>query len=182
MADRLCLKIQKQDLTNSFLVASYAKWLASQSGCDDGIAFTAGLINNLGTILISLGQPKEAIKIAQLIDEEHSRASLENMLLGYTSQEVSAELCRLWKFSDELITPISQCEAPLLSQPVSKISCVIFIAKYLSTCKQSDTKPSVILEEMPADIIKHLGLSATFFEKNIDEILNLESGLEAILD
>jgi len=167
---------------NSFHTASYAKWLASKTACDDDIAFTAGLINNLGIILIHLGQPKEAMKITQLIDKGHARAFVENMLLGYTSQEVSAELCRLWNFSDQLITPISQCEAPLLADQVSKSGCVVFVARYLSACKQSGTEQNIILEKMPTEVIEHLGLSAAFFEENIDELLSLESGLEAILD
>ena len=166
---------------DGFRTASYAKWLASKSACDEDIAFTAGLLNNLGTILIYLGQRDEAVKIEQLIAEGHERLFVEKMRLGFSSQDVSAELCGLWQFSEELIVPIAQCAEPLLADSVSKLACVLNIAKYLSACKQGCKDNDEILQGLSLDISSELGLSATFFDENIGEILGLESELEGML-
>jgi HD-like signal output (HDOD) protein len=167
---------------NSFSTASYAKWLASESGCNVDIAFTAGLLSGLGTVLIHLGQEKAALDIEQRIKEGHSRPSLEKMRLGYTSQEVSAELCKLWKFSDQLIIPVAQCTEPLLAEPVSKISCTVFIARLIASAKVAQLTEDEILPLISAEIIEQLRLPEGFFKENLAELLVLESGLEGLLD
>jgi HD-like signal output (HDOD) protein len=166
----------------SFCTATYAKWLATKSHCDENIAFTAGLISGLGTILIHLGQPKEAAEVELHIKEGHFRPFVEKMRLGYTSQDVTAELCRQWNFSDDLITSVAQCGEPMLADPASKTACAVFIARYLSTCKYSNMLENEIFETMPVEITEQLGLPDAFFKENLSETLALESGLDGLLN
>jgi len=167
---------------DSFCTATYAKWLATQTHCYENIAFTTGLISGLGTILIHLGQANEAAEIEKYIKEGHSRPFIEKMRLGYTTQDVTAELCRLWNFSDDLITPVEQCGEPLLAESISKIACTVFIARYLTTCKYTNMLENDILLTMPVEITEQLGLSGTFFKENLSELLALESGLDGLLN
>ncbi len=171
----------KQFWLASFTTASYAKWLANEAQCDAEITFTVGLISGLGSILIHLGMPKKAIEIEQHLNEGHARPFVEKMRLGFTSQEVCAELCKLWKFSDDLIIPVSQCAEPLKAEPVSKIACIIFIARYLNDCKQKDMPEEEILQSMPLDVVEQLELPESFFTEKLTEILALESGLDGLL-
>jgi len=172
----------KQFWLDSFCTATYAKWLATQSHCDENLAFTAGLISGLGTILIHLGQPKEAAEIELHIKEGHSRPFVEKMRLGYTTQDVTAELCRQWDFSDDLITSVAQCGEPMLAKSPSKIACAVFIARYLSTCKYSNMLENEIFQTMPVVITEQLGLPDAFFKENLTETLALESGLDSLLN
>jgi len=172
----------KQFWLDSFCTATYAKWLATKVHSDADIAFTVGLISGVGTILIHLGRAKEAAEIELRIKEGHTRPFVEKMRLGYTNQDVTAELCQLWNFSDDLITPVAQCGEPLLANPVSKVACVVFIARYLSSCKYTNMLEEDILQALPIDIVEHLGLSEAFFEENLSEILALESGLDSLLN
>ena len=172
----------KQFWLNSFCTATYAKWLATKAHCDEDIAFTAGLISGLGTILIHLGQTKEAAEIELHINEGHPRPFVERMRLGYTSQDVTAELCRQWNFSDELVTTVAQCGEPMLASPASKIACAIFIARYLSTCKYSNMLENEIFQTIPVDIAEQLGLPDAFFREHLAETLALESGLDGLLN
>ncbi|MCK5664338.1 MAG: HDOD domain-containing protein [Thiotrichaceae bacterium] len=172
----------KQFWLDSFCTATYAKWLATQAHCDENIAFTAGLISGLGTILIHLGQPKEAADIELHIKEGHSRPFLEKMRLGYTTQDVTAELCRQWNFSDELVTSVAQCGEPMLAKSVSKIACAVFIARYLSTCKYTNMLENEIFQTIPVDIAEQLGLPDAFFREHLAETLALESGLDGLLN
>jgi HD-like signal output (HDOD) protein len=172
----------KQFWLNSFCTATYAKWLATKAHCNENIAYTAGLISGLGTILIHLGQAKEAAEVELHIKEGHSRPFVEKMRLGYTSQDVTAELCRLWNFSDDLITSVAQSGEPMLADPASKIACTVFIARYLSTCKYSNMLENEIFQTMPFDIAEQLGLPDAFFKENLTETLALESGLDGLLN
>jgi len=173
----------KQFWLDSFSTATYARWLANASGSNADIAFTAGLLSGLGTILIHLGQPKEALEIEQLIKEGgHSRLFLENMKFGFSSQDVSAELCRLWKFSDDLITPIAQCGNPLLADPTSKIACSVYIARQISLCNAVKMTTEETLPLFQPEIIQQLGFPELFFEEKLGDIMALESGLDGLLD
>lgn len=172
----------KQFWLNSFTTASYAKWLSNEANCNADIAFTAGLISGMGSILIQLGRPKEAADIELRIEEGHKRAYIEKMRLGYTSQDVGAELCRRWKFSDDLIIPIAQCGEPLKFEPKSKIACTIFVARYFSLCKQQDKIEDEILADLPQDVFVQLGLSTAFIQQKLEELLSLESGLDGLLE
>ncbi|MCK4841926.1 MAG: HDOD domain-containing protein [Methylococcales bacterium] len=174
----------KQFWQDSFCTASYAKWLAVETrfGADADITFTVGLISDLGRILIHLGLPKEAEEIEQRVSDNHPRPFVEKMRLGFTSQEVSGELCKLWKFSDDLIIPVTRCGEPLLIEPVSKIACIVFIARYLSNCKRLNIGHDAILQGMPMDVIAQLGVPTGFFTERLATIMALESGLEGLLD
>lgn len=168
---------------NSFSTATYARWLANASGSNADIAFTAGLLSGLGTVLIHLGLPKEALEIERLYKEGgHSRPFLEKMRLGFTSQDLSAELCTRWKFSEELIGPISQCGDPLIVDPPSKIACSIFLARQISLCNATQMSEEETLALIPPAIIKLLGFPELFFKEKLGEIMALESGLESLLD
>jgi HD-like signal output (HDOD) protein len=172
----------KQFWLDSFGTANYAKWLANEAQCDAEIAFTVGLISGLGSILIRLGLPKVAVDIDQHLDEGHARPFVEKMRLGFTSQDVCAELCKLWKFSDDLIIPVSQCAEPMKAEPISKIACIIFIAGYLNNCKQENMPEEEILQSIPYDVVEQLELPDTFFKQKLTEILALESGLDGLLN
>ena len=178
-------KIENFDINQfwieSFSTATYAKWLANESQCNTDIAFTAGLLSGLGTILIHLGLEKESLEIDQQVGEGHPRAFVEKMRLGYTSQDVSAELCKLWKFSDDLIIPVTQCNEPLLAEPVSKIACTVFVARLISFYKIKQLTEDEILVLIPSEIVEQLALPEDFFKEKLAELLALESGLEGLL-
>jgi HD-like signal output (HDOD) protein len=167
---------------DSFSTASYAKWLASESDCNADIAFTAGLLSGLGTVLIHLGQEKAALDIERRIKEGHTRVFVEKMRLGFTSQDVSAELCKLWKFSEQLTIPVAQCAEPLLAEPASKIACAVFVARLITSGKATQLTEDEILSLISAEIIEQLGLPEGFFKENLAGLLVLESGLEGLLD
>lgn len=173
----------KQFWLNSFSTATYARWLANASGSNADMAFTAGLLSDLGTILIHLGLPTESLEINRLMEEgDHTRSFIEQGLLGFTSQDVSAELCRHWKFSDDLILPIAQSADPLKADPSSKIACSIYIARQISLCIANKMTEEQTLPLIPADIIQLLGFPELFFQEKLGDIMALESGLEGLLD
>ncbi|MEQ1636782.1 MAG: HDOD domain-containing protein [Methylococcales bacterium] len=165
---------------DSFRTATYAKWLAAETKQAPDLAFTAGLISDLGRILIHLGAPSAANEIEQHINNEHNRSELELSRLGFTSEAVCAELCRRWHFSADLINSIAQCGAPLKSAEVNKPACVVNIARYLSEAQQENLEPETILEAFPYAVAEKLDLTQSFITGKLPEILALESGLEGL--
>lgn len=172
----------KQSWRNSFRTASRAKWLAAQSGQAADIAYTAGLISNLGNILIHIGSPREANEIDQHVKAGSSRLETEKKRLGFTSQAVCAELCRRWKFADELIETIEQSADPMTAGTPNKLSCAVFLAHFISDCQDRGLDESQILARLPTEVSEQLGLSAQLLNEKMPQILAEKSELDGLLD
>ncbi len=168
---------------DNFRTASYAKWIAEKATSEDSdMVFTAGLINGLGNILIHLGNSKAANEISYLVEDGMSRLEAERQELGFSNQEACAELCRLWQFSDNLISTVEQSAAPLSFEQTSLSSCAVFIARYLSASNYSEKTSAEILAEFPHEEWLKIGLKESDIEENMAEILMIETGLEGLLD
>ena len=165
----------------SFKTATYAKWFATEANLDADMAFTAGLIGGLGKALIYLGAPEEANEIEQLVKAGNSRRETEEKCLGFTNHDVAAELCRRWKFPEELVTTIAQSGKPLEFEEISRLACVIYISRFLSTCQSNQFSEEQILTDFPVKELKKIDLNIAIIEEKLPEILALESGLETIV-
>ncbi|RKZ88932.1 MAG: HDOD domain-containing protein [Gammaproteobacteria bacterium] len=165
----------------SFRTATYAKWLADEAKFEDSdILFTAGLISDLGNILIHLGDPVAAQVIDQQIKDGDSRLESEREQLDYTSHEVCAELCRFWQFSDDLIDTIAKSGEPLSFEPISLPSCAIFVAKYISDSNNKDEEE--LLAEFPVKEWQQLGFNERDIAEKVAVMLELDTGLDGLLD
>ena len=168
---------------DNFRTASYARWMAEKAKLQDSdMVFTAGLINGLGNILIHLGNSKAANEISFLVEEGMSRLEAERQELGFSNQEACAELCRLWQFSDNLISTVEQSADPLSFDQISLSSCAVFIARYISASNYSEKTSAEILAEFPREEWMKIGLKESDIEDNMAEILMIETGLEGLLD
>lgn len=172
----------KQSWRNSFRTAGHAKWLATQSGLAADIAYTAGLISNLGNILIHIGSPREANEIDQHVKAGSPRLETEKKRLGFTSQAVCAELCRRWKFADELIETIEQSAEPMVADTPHKLGCAVFLAHFISDCQDRGLDENQILASLPTRVSEQLGLSTQLLNQMIPEMLAAKSELDGLLD
>ncbi|MEQ1622695.1 MAG: HDOD domain-containing protein [Methylococcales bacterium] len=163
--------------SKSFNTATYAKWLAAESQVAPDLAFTAGLISHLGNILIHMGAPAAASEIDQHVKGGKSRSAIEKARLGFTSEDVCAELCRRWHFSDELVQTVANSADPLATEDVIKSAHVVYLARYLS----ENQKNEAVLATFPFDVAKKIGLSEQYIHEHVAEILALESGLDGLV-
>ncbi len=173
----------KKFWSNSFRAAASAKWFAEQAKLSAEVAYTAGLINNLGNILIHMGLESEANEIDQHVKAGlHSRTEIEKNRLGFTSQAVCAELCRRWKFSDELISTVSESAEPLLAEQPSPLACAVFLGRYISDCQDQGKTEEAILDQFPTQVAQQIGLDATLIQAKLGEVLAIKSNLEGLID
>lgn len=168
---------------DNFRTASYAKWIAEKAGIEfSDMIFTAGLINSLGNILIHLADSDAAEDIQELIDGGYSRVEAERLYLGFTNQEACAALCSLWLFSEDLIDTIAKSGEPLKFEQTSLPACAVFIARYISESNYSEKTDEEKLADFPIAEWEKLGLSTQSIEESMITILQLETGLEGLLD
>ena len=168
---------------DNYRTATYAQWIAEQSRLEDtDLIFTAGLINNLGTILIHLGAPEVAKKINLDIRRGTSRISAEHNHLDFITQQVTAELCTQWQFSDELIDTIIKSAEPLNFDDISPAACAISIARYISQSTYSEQSKAEILESFPTEEWLKLGLNINDIDEKMSLMLELDTGIDGLLD
>lgn len=166
--------------SDSFRNATYAKWIAKEVGANAEMVFTSGLINDLGKILIYLGLPKLAHEVDEHVRAGKPRAQVEQNRLGFTNAQVCAELCRRWKFPDELIQTVSQSQQPLLFDDVSPEACIVHISKYLSSCRRDNLSLEDMMETFPVEVLAKLSLKMDQFAEKLPQLLATNSGLEAL--
>ncbi len=173
----------KQFWSNSFRFGAYAKWFAEQAQLPGDVAYTAGLLCNLGNILIHMALPSEANEIDQHVQAGHtSRSEIEKNRLGFTSRAACAELCRRWKFAEELTITIENSDNPLAAATPSALACCLFLAEYISESLNQGRNQDQILASFPSQILAQLGLSETWIESKLPEILAIQSNLDGLTD
>jgi HD-like signal output (HDOD) protein len=168
---------------DNFRTATYAKWLAEYTHLDNcEMIFTAGLISSVGKILIYLDDETSAKKINLDVRAGINRPDSERKHLGFTHQEVCAELCRIWLFPEDLIDTITKSGEPHNFDDLSLAANAVYIARYISESSYSNNDQQIILTEFPYKQWQQLGLKEEEVAEKMAILLALETGLEGVLD
>lgn len=111
----------KQMWTHSFGVAVAAQRVAKETrAADPDLAFTAGLLHNIGKVVLSVCLEKELGKVVRLAEmSKISFDAAEKKVLGFDHCEVGEYLGRMWNLPKPLIAAIryhhepNACETPM---------------------------------------------------------------------
>ncbi len=92
---------------HSSIAAIAAGTLAGEFGASEGVAFTAGLLHDIGKLAMGLA---ERDKYVQLIHQSKltgiALSKLEEQTFGFNHSEVGAQLLRRWDVPEEIIIPV----------------------------------------------------------------------------
>lgn len=98
----------------SFQVAGICRMLAKQSGTDAEIAFTCGVMHNIGELLIQTGAPEVAERLNSATKAGTAgRAANETVQLGFGYPEVGTELARRWQLPKVIQEAIAYQAKPM---------------------------------------------------------------------
>ncbi|WP_296261080.1 MULTISPECIES: HDOD domain-containing protein [unclassified Pseudomonas] len=98
----------------SFQVAGICRLLAKQTGADPEIAFTCGVMHDIGELLIQTGAPEVAERINNATKTGTTgRAATETLQLGFGYPEVGAELARRWHLPPVIVQAIAYQARPM---------------------------------------------------------------------
>ncbi|MCW8090600.1 HDOD domain-containing protein [Alteromonas sp. ASW11-130] len=85
-----------------------AKFIAEQRGIKEPERlFVAGLLHNIGELVISESHPKQAER-CQAFNERVSPAELQHAILDFTYAELSAELVKQWGIPESIYRPVNE--------------------------------------------------------------------------
>ncbi len=132
---------------DSFLVALYAQALARKWGADESMAFTAGLLNDIGLIVLELTNPLMLQAVFRGVQENAlSVLEAEKAVLGIQHYEIGADLLASWHLPAPIVQAVwLQAMDELVRENL--LASVVNLAKTIVSAKQECTP-----EEMAAKI------------------------------
>jgi len=115
---------------HSVSVALAASILGQRVGLRDvGLAFTAGLLHDIGKVILNEYVGKEFSEIARIVSEQKaSFVEAEKQVLGFSHEEIGEKVAEKWQLPDALIRPIRYHHDPSLLTPADPLVDVIYLA------------------------------------------------------
>jgi len=106
---------------------------ASELNIDTPVAFTAGLLHDIGKLVMSQAlTPEIQAGIRRHIEKQGcSRTEAEKIILGTDHGEVGACLLQGWRLPDEIIEAVAHHHLPLL-EPCPQLSAITHVANCLA--------------------------------------------------
>lgn len=170
---------------DSFCVAELAQWLGKRTALVDADeAFTAGIVHNIGRLLLHLTEPTLAEEIHQrVVKNKESRVRVEKEVLTFTTQDASKALMDMWHFPPELGIAVQKHKRPFgEAQPQPHpLACILNLACYLNACISEERSLPLVQEGFPLAVAKGAGLKESVVDE-LEQALNLDSGLKQILN
>lgn len=167
---------------NSFTVAGLCKWVANYTDVDPEVAYTCGMMHNIGELLIHTLVPEQAAKVDSLanLGAHNQRARIEESELGFDFTVAGAELAERWKFPEEIVAGVRHQLQPLDDDEVVPLAAVVFLANYINTINCSDT-PEPLLAHFPKEVAELLNINALEMIANLSETTSMGEGVAEML-
>ena len=116
---------------HSMAVADCARQLASYTGTGQDIAFTAGLLHDIGLLVIVLLFPDD---FSRIINEPHTnRVETERRIMGFNHTEIGSKAAKYWNLPVAIQEAIEQHETPPAQGAAISLGLLIYTANLLVT-------------------------------------------------
>lgn len=173
----------KQFWSEAFFVATAARFFAEKSEkADADMAFTVGLIHNIGRLLLHISKPKLAQAIQTRVDETGcSRSDAEMERLNFVTPQAGQALLDMWSFPAELGEAVLQHKKPIEFEDPSALAAVVNLACVINAARRNKTDIAELRDFFPMDVAEIAGLSSNILSE-LGEALALESGLDGLSD
>lgn len=178
---------QKQFWRTSFAVANIAKMLAKLARQDGDVAFTCGMLHNIGDTLLFLAHKDQMLHIAAVLQLEEaamtgvSKSALEQTQFGCTYMDVGAELARRWNFPEEICLAIANQEQPEKTGNNVVYPLLINLAVRIHKSLNSGKMPAEAVRDLPQNHLADLKIDNIKLLEQLTAMLQQEDDIEAFL-
>ncbi len=157
------------ELRHSLRTAFIAKNISRLIGeTKHDYAFFAGLMHNMGKIIIGLKDPRMLAEIRNMLSRGMDEKSAELILMGFEHNEVSAKLVEAWELPNIISEVIRFHEHPsLIKEEHRKLANILRLSKYIATALNDK-------EKTPRNISAKVGEYLRMLGKELDEKATIE--------
>lgn len=168
----------------SFTIGSICKWVARHTSDVDGeIAFTCGMIHDIGGLLTHILVNEEALAIDEVVAKGADRVEMEECRLGFNFAEAGSELACRWKFPKEIVDGIRYQLNPTIEtedgEEFKALAGMILIAKYLYEHREEEQE--TLVSNFPTETAKALNVDMVSLINDIEELASIDEGIEELL-
>ena len=118
---------------HSVTTAVAAQLIAEETGVEANVAFTAGLLHDIGKIILSSGLENIYAKLLEEVDTNQlSLLETEKKLLGVQHAEIGGRLLARWKFPAHLVAAVWFHHNPKGAQPHEKLASCVYLGNMIA--------------------------------------------------
>jgi putative nucleotidyltransferase with HDIG domain len=120
---------------HSVTTALAAKVVAQSAGTEANLAFTAGLLHDLGKLVLSqsLEGAYEAV-IKETGSSGHSFLEAEKSILGVDHAEAGGRLLARWNFPESLVVAVRHHHDPVQARPHEQLAAEVYVGDMIAHC------------------------------------------------
>jgi putative nucleotidyltransferase with HDIG domain len=118
---------------HSVVSALAAKVMARDRGDEDNIAFTAGLLHDVGKVVLAQALDESYARLMQEVQDSQSPLlETEKKLLGVQHAEVGGRMLARWKFSSQIVAAVWSHHDPAMAGPHKKLASYMYLANMVA--------------------------------------------------
>jgi putative nucleotidyltransferase with HDIG domain len=158
----------------SLLAGFIARALAMQTTQNPNLAFTAGLMHNIGQLLIHIGFPEAGVELEKTAEQGdfNRRRLAEKEVLGVDHCEIGAELARRWNFPATIVEGIRYYAEPDV-EGASPLARLIFVAATIAHALTREVDVNAAIAAIPPATMHALAIDPSSLPKQVEGFRNL---------
>jgi len=147
----------KRFWSHSLLAASISRDIAKQLGRDAEVAYIAGLLHNIGDLLLHLVSPKVSLQVDALCEGAcaEKRRLAERDVIGLDHCQIGEELALRWGFPSEISRALHYYATPL-DKGACGVAPVVYIAVQIAQGLVRGDEANAIVASLNPEVIQHL--------------------------
>lgn len=173
---------------NSIACAVYSKYLAKLTGYKDPeLAFTAGLLRDIGKLIVHQYVKEGYNKILELVDSENIGFSeAEERVLGYNHTQIGAKIAEKWNFPKVLEEVIEFHHNPKIAKDNSedyKLINIVHVADSIAMILGVGIGNDGMMHNLDMKALETLKMDVTAsgIEKLISDMADLNSEIDSLI-
>ncbi|WP_174873449.1 HDOD domain-containing protein [Vogesella oryzae] len=165
----------------SFEMANTSKVLAKLAAQDTQLAYTCGLLANIGELVLHVAEPEKAVQIDRVVEGGAERLATERMVLGMDLTEVGAELARRWNFPDAIQQAIRDQHHLAEPSQVSHYALLTGLSSYIVAGFNHGMSEAEMQAMLPLPLLAELGISEEKMAEALPHLKEVSTTVDALL-
>jgi len=133
---------------------------------DQATGFTAGLLHDLGKVVLSLFAQREFLAIKEVMEQQGvSFLEAEKNVLGIDHAELGGEMARMWRFPDRLRLAITYHHLNKPEAYADDLILLVYLADFLVLRFGQEQGLDVVADTCNPEVLRHFQLQPQDLEK-----------------